>query len=253
MVHELIGIEKNRVDLSEVPGISKDMREVVMSPEQDTFFKDSLYSDFGEIGIKIKDLVDQFQKKQHSTANIESISDMKKFVDNYPQFKKFSGLSISTFQLSKFICLLNSCLFTQFLFILGTVSKHVAIVGELSRIVQDCNLLEVSETEQSMTAQASHSEIQQKVCLTASQDYQTFHKLLIYLTLYFQIVGLIRNPKVREIELLRLVLLYCICYEGQSGHNPRQLIDTLRSRGVGDAKCKVSYLIIALLESQARD
>ena len=45
----------------------------------------------------------------------------------------------------------------------GTVSKHVAIVGELSRIVQDHNLLEVSETEQLMTTQASHSEVQQKV------------------------------------------------------------------------------------------
>ena len=72
-------------------GISKDMREVIMSPDQDSFFKDSLYSDFGEIGIKIKELVDKFQQQQHSTADISSIADMKKFVDNYPQFKKFSG------------------------------------------------------------------------------------------------------------------------------------------------------------------
>ena len=51
----------------------------------------------------------------------------------------------------------------QHFLIAGTVSKHVAIVGELSRIVQDHNLLEVSETEQQMTTQASHSEVQQKV------------------------------------------------------------------------------------------
>ena len=91
MVHELLGIEKNRVDLSEVPGISKDMREVTLSPEQDSFFADSLNCDFGEIGIKIKDLVEKFQEQQHSTTAINSITDMKKFVDNYPQFKKFSG------------------------------------------------------------------------------------------------------------------------------------------------------------------
>ena len=59
-------------------GISKDMREVVMSPDQDDFLKDTLYSDFGEIGMKIKNLVDQFQHKQKSTAQINSISDMKK-------------------------------------------------------------------------------------------------------------------------------------------------------------------------------
>ena len=91
MIHELLIIDNNRVDLSEVPGIARDMREVTMSPEQDSFFKDSLYSDFGEIGIKIKELVSKFQEQQHSTAAIESITDMKKFVDNYPQFKKFSG------------------------------------------------------------------------------------------------------------------------------------------------------------------
>ena len=54
------------------------MREVVMSPDQDDFLKDTLYSDFGEIGMKIKNLVDQFQHKQKSTAQINSISDMKK-------------------------------------------------------------------------------------------------------------------------------------------------------------------------------
>lgn len=192
MVHELLGIENNRVDLSEVPGIAKDMREVILSPEQDTFFKDSLNCDFGEIGIKIKELVDKFQEQQHSTAAIDSISDMKKFVDNYPQFKKFSG----------------------------TVSKHVAIVGELSRRVQDHNLLEVSETEQTMTTQASHAEITQKM------------------------YSLMSNSKVREIDLLRLVLLYSICYEGQSGYNPRQFVDRLRNRGVSDAKCKLALSLM---------
>ena len=97
MIHELLTIENNRVDLSEVPGIAKDMREVTMSPEQDSFYKDSLNSDFGEIGIKIKELVGKFQEQQHSTAAIDSISDMKKFVDNYPQFKKFSGANLVYF------------------------------------------------------------------------------------------------------------------------------------------------------------
>ncbi|TKC34102.1 hypothetical protein EI555_009784, partial [Monodon monoceros] len=35
MVHELLGINNNRIDLSRVPGISKDMREVVLSAEND--------------------------------------------------------------------------------------------------------------------------------------------------------------------------------------------------------------------------
>jgi vacuolar protein sorting-associated protein 45 len=38
MVHELLTITNNRVNLSEVPGISKDLKEVVLSAEQDEFY-----------------------------------------------------------------------------------------------------------------------------------------------------------------------------------------------------------------------
>jgi vacuolar protein sorting-associated protein 45 len=39
MVHELMGISNNRVDLSGVQGLSKDMQEVVLSSEQDEFYQ----------------------------------------------------------------------------------------------------------------------------------------------------------------------------------------------------------------------
>ncbi len=38
MVHELLGIQNNRVSLEGVPGIGKDMREVVLSALQDDFY-----------------------------------------------------------------------------------------------------------------------------------------------------------------------------------------------------------------------
>lgn len=38
MVHELLGLNNNRIDLSKVPGISKDLREVVLSAENDEFY-----------------------------------------------------------------------------------------------------------------------------------------------------------------------------------------------------------------------
>ena len=40
--------------------------------------------------------------------------------------------------------------------------------------------------------------------------------------------------------MVRLVLLYCLCYEGQSGYNPAYIVELLKSRGVSDSKCKVS-------------
>jgi vacuolar protein sorting-associated protein 45 len=36
-----------------------------------------MYSNFGEIGAAIKALVDQFQEKQKSHAQIDTIADMK--------------------------------------------------------------------------------------------------------------------------------------------------------------------------------
>lgn len=38
MVHELLTISNNRVDLSHVKGISKELREVVLSAEHDEFY-----------------------------------------------------------------------------------------------------------------------------------------------------------------------------------------------------------------------
>ena len=43
----------------------------------------------------------------------------------------------------------------------GTVSKHVTIVGELSRLVGAHLLLEVSETEQEIACQGDHSALLQ--------------------------------------------------------------------------------------------
>ena len=40
MLHELLTINNNRVDLSHVEGVSKELREVVISPEHDDFYKE---------------------------------------------------------------------------------------------------------------------------------------------------------------------------------------------------------------------
>ena len=39
MLHELLTINNNRVDLSNVEGISKELKEVVISPEHDDFYE----------------------------------------------------------------------------------------------------------------------------------------------------------------------------------------------------------------------
>lgn len=51
MVHELLSINNNRVSLGHVPGISKELKEVVLSAEQDEFYAD--VSVFGLVYVDI--------------------------------------------------------------------------------------------------------------------------------------------------------------------------------------------------------
>lgn len=129
MVHELLGIQNGRVDLSHVPDVRPELKEIVLSQDQDTFFKKNMYMNFGDLGGNIKDYVDQYQHKTKSNMNIESIEDMKRFVEDYPEFRRLAG----------------------------NVSKHVTLVSELSRRVDKDILLEVSELEQSLACNDNHT------------------------------------------------------------------------------------------------
>ncbi|KHJ30549.1 putative vacuolar protein sorting-associated protein 45 [Erysiphe necator] len=129
MVHELLGIKNGRVDLSEVPDIRPELKQVVLSQDQDPFFKKNMYLNFGDLGGNIKDYVEQYQSRTKNSSNIDSIADMKRFIEEYPEFRKLSG----------------------------NVSKHVTIVGELNRKVVAENLLEVSEVEQSLACNDNHA------------------------------------------------------------------------------------------------
>ncbi|KAJ8100424.1 Sec1-like protein [Lipomyces tetrasporus] len=142
MVHEYLGIRNGRVDLSGVPDVRADMKEIVLSPEGDSFYTDSMFKNFGDLGASIKDYVDKYQSRTKSNANIESIADMKRFVEEYPEFRKLSG----------------------------NVTKHVTLVSELSRRVSQDNLLEISELEQSLACNDNHANDLKQLRIFLSQN-----------------------------------------------------------------------------------
>ena len=120
MCHELIGLDKNRMDLRRSPGVKKEFEEVVMSCSQDKFVDENLMSNFGDLAVNIESYVSRYQEQTKNHSKIESIEDMQKFIDQYPDFKRLSG----------------------------NVSKHVTVVHELSRLVSMGNLIAVSALEQ---------------------------------------------------------------------------------------------------------
>ncbi|KAK4540916.1 hypothetical protein LTR36_008424 [Oleoguttula mirabilis] len=130
MVHELLGIENGRVNLSDVPEVRPEFKEIVLSQDQDPFFAKNMYLNFGDLGQNAKEYVEQFASKQADGKKLDSIDDMKRFVEEYPEFRRLSG----------------------------NVTKHVTLVTELSRRVGTDNLLDVSELEQSLACNDNHSQ-----------------------------------------------------------------------------------------------
>lgn len=45
----------------------------MLSSEQDSFFKANMYENFGDIGMNIKRMVDEFQQVSKSNQNIQTI------------------------------------------------------------------------------------------------------------------------------------------------------------------------------------
>ena len=174
-VHELLGIRNGRVDLSAVPDIRPELKEIVLSQDQDPFFKKNMYQNFGDLGGNIKEYVEQYQSRTQSNAQIESIADMKRFVEDYPEFRKLAG----------------------------NVSKHVALVSELSRRVSSDNLLDVSELEQSLVCNDNHA-----------ADLRTLQTV-------------IQNPSVPGDSKIRLVALYALRYERNPNNALPVLLDLL--------------------------
>merc|ERR1740139_781162 len=155
MLHELLGMENNRIDMSKVPNIRPEHEMIVMSASQDQFYDENILSNFGDLGISIKKYVEDYQKQTKNTAKIESIEEMQHFVDQYPEFKRLSG----------------------------NVSKHVAVVHELSRLVNSQGLMQVSELEQEIACSENRSEHLR------------------------QVTEIIQSNEITNMERLRLVLL----------------------------------------------
>lgn len=135
MLHELIGINNNRISLRDAPKVPDEFKELVLDDVEDKFFRQSRFFNFGDLGTSLQKLVDAFQHESKNNSRISTIDDMMKVVANYPEFRKSSS----------------------------NVSKHVALAGELSRRVGDMNLLEVSQLEQDLACREAESEHRRQI------------------------------------------------------------------------------------------
>lgn len=113
---------------------------------------------------------------------------MKRFVESYPEFRKLGG----------------------------NVSKHVAVVGELSRLVGRDKLLDVSEVEQTIVGSGSGM----------AGDLRN-------------VQGLIEDRGVLAVNKLRLAMLYALRYQKTANNGIQGVVELLRKNGVTESESNV--------------
>ncbi|CDS00422.1 hypothetical protein, partial [Sporisorium scitamineum] len=74
------------------------MAEIVLSGDQDPFFSANLFDNFGDLGASIKKYVLEYQSRTASNATIDTVADMKRFVEEYPEFRKLGGNSLASIE-----------------------------------------------------------------------------------------------------------------------------------------------------------
>ncbi|KAJ8496546.1 hypothetical protein ONZ45_g12407 [Pleurotus djamor] len=200
MVHELLGIHNGRVDLSMVPDIRPELSEITLTTSTDPFFQANYLATFGDLGTSLKTYVQSYQSRSLAQApsSINSISDMKKFIEEYPEFRKLGG----------------------------NVSKHVALVGELSRLVGRDKLLEVGEIEQGLAT-------------SSGADFK-------------DVQAIITDTSVSAWNKLRIVILYALRYQKTHSANIASLINFMLSNGVSRDDARLVYVFLNIAGADQR-
>lgn len=189
MVHELLGIHNSRCKLT----VDK-KAEIVLNPFNDDFFAKNKSATFGDLGANIKKLVDKFSKQVKGTRNIQSIEDMQKFVENYGDY------------LAK----------------QGNVSKHVAVMGELSSIVSRRKLLDISAIEQEI------------VCANDHKNH------------FNDVERTLKDPSVDDSDKLRLAIIYALRYQAK-GKDKASELRTLLRQNIVDEKVQKDIMLIDIM------
>lgn len=200
MVHEVLGIRNGRVSLADAEGVRPELKEIVLSADQDPFFSANLFDNFGDLGASIKKYVLDYQSRTASNATIDTVADMKRFVEEYPEFRKLGS----------------------------NVSKHVALLGELSRRVEQSSMLQTSELEQSLASVESHV-----------SDLKS-------------VQALIESNNVSADAKIRLAILYALRYQKLPGNQIQQVVQQLLKIGIPESRAALVFVMLNIAGADQR-
>lgn len=187
MVHELVGTKLNRATV--------EGKEVVMGAVDDEFMRDNRHVSFGELGQNLKQAVDGFQQEAKRQGEVNTLEDMQRFVEAYPEFRKQQG----------------------------EVSKHVSAASEVSKRVDERQLMRVSQSELEI----------------ASGDRQRANE---------EACAIIRDPRLHELDKARIACLFCARFgrEREGANQASALIRLLPANGVSNRLAHAAEALLSL-------
>lgn len=131
MLHELVGLEFNRLDLPNAPADAEDKdKSFVFSQQDDKFFAANMYSNWGELCQNVKAHVQQYKEAMNIDRSTASVEELKALVANLPQARQQSN----------------------------SVTKHITVVTHLSEVIRKRGLLEISLLEQNMASDSNEKD-----------------------------------------------------------------------------------------------
>ena len=193
MAHDLLGIHDNRVDLKSGKGKGAEAAHAVLTPSQDEFYAKHMYSNYGDLGMAVKELVDDFQKDHKTSSDIQSIQEIMRFVEAFPEFRAKQGF----------------------------VSKHVALLADISAIVDRRALMTASQMEQELACSSGS-------CSAVSDD----------------VLELLGNPNLSADDRLRLVMLFALRYEKEGVRQLGAMMSKLQDMGVDKRRVGLVHFLL---------
>lgn len=94
------------------------MRDIPLTHD-DKFYIDNMYNNFGDLALNMQAYVEHYSTTREATGKVDSIEEMKRFIEHYPEFSRLAG----------------------------NVSKHVTLTSELDHTIKARSLLNISELE----------------------------------------------------------------------------------------------------------
>jgi vacuolar protein sorting-associated protein 45 len=153
-VHETFVLRNGRARV-ETPTLNT---EIVLSHDQDSFYKANMFEPIWQVGPRVQELVQRYQGMGSQGSGFESIADMKRFIEDYPEYRKLGA----------------------------TIERHTTLLNELMKLSEQSGLRTVSAFEQELTASEKTADVSwaELMPLLGRSDLPHYHKLrLCMLTL----------------------------------------------------------------------